>query len=131
YKDLDGDGVLEKSLYEVDANGNPTPGSGDLINLGNMEQHGTYYVNGGLNFKNFDFSFILQGVRKWMVFDQNGRDQSLPWIQSLEHFYNNTWRPDRLDAKYPAFSSTGADFNNAVNNNNYEISNAPYMRQNN
>jgi len=130
YKDLDGDGIIESAVYEVDENGDPLPDSGDLIELGDGERHYIYYLNLGFDWKGFDVSVLLNGVGKWNVWETNGSSHAYPWIQPLEHFYHNTWSPDRPNAKYPRLSVVGSDFNADRSANNYRISNAPYVQQN-
>ena len=130
YKDLDGDGIVEAALYEVGEDGNPTASSGDMVALGDNERHYEYYFNGGASYKGFDFSFVLSGVGKWAGYDQaDGLNTGYPWIQPLEHFYNNTWSPERTGAEYPAISVISQNFSNHRNNNNYGFSDAPYMRR--
>ncbi|TKG95576.1 SusC/RagA family TonB-linked outer membrane protein [Puteibacter caeruleilacunae] len=130
YKDLDGDGKLEGAKFEAGEDGNPTADSGDLVYLGDTEIHYNYYFDLGFSWKGFDFSMLLNGVGKWNVWERTGTETGYPWVQPLEHFYNNTWSADRPDAKYPRLSVIGNDFSNDRNDNNYRISNAPYVKQN-
>ncbi|MCL3780955.1 SusC/RagA family TonB-linked outer membrane protein [Prolixibacteraceae bacterium JC049] len=129
YKDLDGDGRIEASKYEVGEDGKPTASSGDMVSLGDTERHYEYFINGGLSFKGFDFSFVLNGVGKWTVFDQGGTSTGYPWVQPLKHFYNNTWTPEHQDRFYPRISVISTDFSNHRNNNNYGLSNARHVRR--
>lgn len=130
YKDLDGDGIIESAQYKVDENGQPTADSGDLIDLGDAEQHYIYHFTFGFSWKGIDFSMLFNGVGKWNVWERTATELGYPWIQPMEHYYHNTWSPDRPDAKYPRLSTIGSDFNNDRNNNNYRYSNAPYVQQN-
>jgi TonB-linked SusC/RagA family outer membrane protein len=130
FKDLDGDGIVEAAPYTLDENGNPTPTSGDMVALGDLERHYEYFVNGGINYRGFDLSFVLTGVGKWLAFDQTGVNYGYPWIQPLKHFSQNTWTPEKRDAFYPRMSVISVDFSNHRNNNNYGLSDAHYMRRN-
>ena len=129
YKDLDGDGRIEGTLYEEDENGNPTESSGDIVELGSQEQHYLYFIKGGISWKNFDFSFVLDGVGKWMTFDETMKNYDKPWVQPYAHAYGSTWSPERTNAHYPRFSQIANDFSSHRNNNNYALSDAPYMRK--
>ncbi len=129
YKDLDGDGVIEGTLYEEDENGNPTDASGDIVELGSVEQHYQYFIKGGVSWKNFDFSFVLDGVGKWITFDETMKNYDKPWNQPSTHAYRTTWAPERTDAHYPRFAQVAGDWSYHRNANNYTLSDAPYMRR--
>jgi len=129
YKDLDGDGRIEAAAYEEDENGNPTESSGDMISLGDTERHYNYFINGGLSFKGFDFSFVMDGVGQWTVYDQTGASLGFPWVQPLKHFYNNSWTPENQDRLYPRMSVISQNFSNHRNNNNYGLSNAEHVQR--
>lgn len=130
YKDLDGDGIIEAAQYKIGEDGQPTADSGDLIDLGDAEQHYIYHFNLGFSWKGIDFSMLLNGVGEWNIWERNASELGFPWIQPMEHYYNNTWSPDRPTAKYPRLSTIGSDFSNDRNDNNYRYSNAPYVQQN-
>jgi TonB-linked SusC/RagA family outer membrane protein len=105
YKDVSGDGKL-----------NPVPDKttgdpGDLVYLGNRNPRYVFAVNGGLDYKGFDFSFLLQGQMK--------QDRNIVGILSYpgaSWFYNQdtdflglSYNPiTNPNATYPAISSTGA-----------------------
>lgn len=124
FKDLNGDGQLTPQLYQTGSNGKPTPNSGDMVYLGDAGQHYLFGINLGLNWKNISFSTLLQGVLKWLVFDGNRAFQADSWPQ-LSYFYHNTWTPEHTNARYPELT-----VRYDINNNNYNISNAPYMLYN-
>jgi TonB-linked SusC/RagA family outer membrane protein len=125
YKDLNDDGKLTPQVYELGKDGKPTSTSGDMIYLGDAGQHYLYNVNLSLNWKNFNFSALLQGVLKWLVFDGNRAFLADSWPQ-LSYFYHNTWTPSHPSARYPELTVQAA-----INNNNYAISDAPHMLYNN
>lgn len=125
YKDLDGDGKLEALPYSVDKDGNPTSTSGDMVQIGDGNQHYLYGITLGLNWKNFDFSSFFQGILNWNVFSNvKPANQSFEPIES--YFYHQTWSSDRSDAMYPRLSQ-----NTNIKNYNYNYSDAPYKLFNN
>lgn len=65
FKDLDGDGVIESTLYQTDENGQPLPSSGDMVYLGDTRQHYLYYINLSIGYKGLEISAILNGVGHW------------------------------------------------------------------
>jgi TonB-linked SusC/RagA family outer membrane protein len=131
YKDLDGDGVLEFREFKLDENGNIAADSGDLINLGDVEKHFEYNFNLNLKWKNLDFGVLLLGVGKQSVYDETPKNYDQPWNQPLEHYIDNYWTPTKTDGHYPRANVTNASFNRDVQNNNYRLSDAPYMKLNN
>ncbi len=131
YKDLDGDGVLERSLYKEDENGNPTADSGDAVDVGTETPHYFYNINLGASWKGFDFSILLTGIGQWYKWDQTPNQWSFPWRQPMDHYLGNTWTAENPDAFYPRYhSNSNAVGFDMVNNNYNTISNAPYLKQN-
>lgn len=131
YKDLDGDGILEFREYKEDANGNPTSDSGDLINLGDTEKHYEYSFNLGVKWKNFDLGVLLLGVAEQNIYDTTPSSYSFPWVQPYKHYINNYWTPTKTNGHYPRANIVNGSFNNSVQTNNYRLSDAYYMKQNN
>lgn len=125
YKDLNEDGKL--SLFGDDGN------DGDTKYLGDMNPRYNFGLNFSCNYKNFDFSFFLQGVGKRTLFLE--AEASRPfyqwWFDPLEYWYEKTWTADRMNAKYPAITvdQARAGYNYATSDNTRF--NAAYMRMKN
>ena len=125
YQDIDGDG-------QITAYGDKSKGlSGDAVFLGSQIPKLTYSMTGGLKYKGFDFSFILQGTGNKYVWRGNG-NFGVPlgqfWFQPLDYFYGKTFNEDNTDAKYPRLSN-----NATIKGNNYQFSsewleNTRYLR---
>lgn len=125
FKDLNGDHQLTPQVYQVGTDGKPTANSGDMAYLGDAGQHYLFGINLGASWKNFYFSTFFQGVLKWLVFDGNRAFEADSWPQP-SYFYHKTWTPQQPGARYPELN-VRAD----IDNNNYNISDAPYMLYNN
>ncbi|QGY46162.1 SusC/RagA family TonB-linked outer membrane protein [Maribellus comscasis] len=125
FKDLDGDGKLEALAYDLDENGSPSSTSGDLVRVGDANQHYFYGINLGANWHNFDCSAFFQGVLNWDVVS-TVRPCNQYYQPIEEYFYHQTWSEERTDAFYPRLSQ-----NNAVKNYNYQYSDAQYKLYNN
>ena len=121
YKDNDGDGTLEPTLYKE---GDPT--SGDIKHKGDNVQHYLYGATIGLEWKGIDFRMFGQGVGKWMVENKMNSGGPETWHQRSALFYNNTWTPENPNAEYPRQTGNGA-----IYDNNYRASDAPYRFTNN
>jgi hypothetical protein len=104
YKDLSGDGRINPMPDKT------TGDSGDLKYLGNSNPRYMYAMNAGLNWSNFDFSFLFQGQLK--------QDQTINgvWAQPGSQWWNNQnsffwqkwYNPNtNPNAKYAALSTTG------------------------
>ena len=98
FVDLDGDGVITNGDNTLD-----NPGDRTIIgNQGNRRYQ--FGINGSASYKNFDFSFYLQGVGKrdrWI-------NTALFWpyrSEFQEIFANqlNYWTPENTDAYYPRY----------------------------
>ncbi|MBS1665409.1 MAG: TonB-dependent receptor [Bacteroidetes bacterium] len=115
YEDIDGDG-------QITTYGDKTKGkNGDAVFLGSQIPKITYSVTGGLKYKGFDFSFILQGTGDKYVWRGNGNfgvPLSHSWFQPLDYFYGKVFSPTNTGAMYPRISN-----NSTVKNNNYAFSN--------
>lgn len=95
YKDLDNSGDIsqdENTVYKP----------GDRKVIGNNTPRYHFGITGSLNWKDFDFSFFIQGVAKRDIWARN----SLNWPMWSEFsaIHSNTldyWMPDRTDASFP------------------------------
>lgn len=125
YKDLDGDGIIEKRLY-VEGD----PNSGDMITIADNNMRFQYSAVLGFEYKNFDFSAIIQGVGKWMVMET---DMPLggAWYRSPAlYFYGKTWTEEHMNAEYPRLTANGGigDWNYDMSNASYKLWNNRYLR---
>ena len=93
YQDLDHDGVITTGLNTVDD-------PGDRKVIGNNAPRYRYNITANFQYKGFDLDLMFQGVGK--------RDY---WLSSTSSYwgngagswevYNNSWTPERTDAKFP------------------------------
>ncbi len=116
FKDLNGDG---KITFPEDA-----------VNLGTDNPRYVYALNGGFDWKGFDFNVIFQGVgKRTLVRDGNWRLPAQVIFQAQNAaFLGQTWNPENTEALYPRLSTTGT-----INNYNYfpstfVVEDASYIR---
>ncbi len=122
FLDLDGDGQLERRLYNPE-----DPEGGDMLALANNNQRYQFGAIINCSYKNFDFSATLQGVGKWMVTDGEAPLGGGWWRMPEVRYYGKTWTEDRTDAFYPRLTANGG-----INWwNYYQHSDAPYELYNN
>ncbi|MCA5004657.1 SusC/RagA family TonB-linked outer membrane protein [Sphingobacterium bovistauri] len=93
YVDQNGDGIIDWGNYTVD-------NAGDLKVIGNTSHRYRFGLNGNVSYKNFDFSFMLNGVGKRQFWADNAF--TLPWkdryfdiLPSASDF----WTKDNTDAR--------------------------------
>ena len=103
YEDSNHDGVLD---YK------------DLHWLGSDDPKISYSFNLGVNWNNFDLSFIFQGVGKRSIFRTSDNNWTLPMRAVYQNCSNqsvgNVWSPETPNARYPTYSN-----NATINNYNY------------
>ncbi|WP_291528561.1 SusC/RagA family TonB-linked outer membrane protein [Bacteroides sp. UBA939] len=97
YHDLNHDGVITGGLGTV-------ADSGDRKIIGNSAPRYRYNITANFQYKGFDLDLMFQGVGK--------RDY---WLSSASSYwgngagswevYNNSWTPERTDAKFPMYGS--------------------------
>jgi TonB-linked SusC/RagA family outer membrane protein len=116
FRDLNGDGKL---TFE-----------GDAKFLGTDSPNLIYGINGGFDWKGFDFNFILQGVgQKVTIRDGNWRIPAGVIFQAQNAaFLNQWWTPERTDARLPRISSTGTINNYNYNPSDWIAENGAYLR---
>jgi TonB-linked SusC/RagA family outer membrane protein len=89
YKDLEPDGVMNQ--LDKTKIGDPNP---DFI----------YGLNSHMSYKNFDFSFFIQGSQGNDLLNASGVDNSLLWTYGVnlqkDVLYDH-WTPENPNAKYP------------------------------
>lgn len=89
YKDLNGDGIINQDDKTIIGDPNP-----DFI----------YGLNSSMRYKDFEFSFFLQGSQGNDLFNASSIDNTLYYAYGLnqqrEVLYNH-WTPENPNAKYP------------------------------
>jgi hypothetical protein len=140
YKDVNGDGTLTNAganqylLGKKDANGKPLA-DGDVVYLGRSDPRYTYAINVGVEWKGFDFSAVLQGVGKRLIYRRS--DWSIPfgqiWQGHADWWVGKTWTPDNPNAELPILTTATNKGFGGYGAYNYQISdwslqNGAYMR---
>jgi TonB-linked SusC/RagA family outer membrane protein len=125
YKDLNGDGMIN--------NGNSTlEDSGDRKIIGNTNRKYQFGLNGYATYKDFDFSFALNGVGKRDL-PLNG-DLIWGYQGQFDHIYKHQldyWTPDNQDAKYPRMygsNGVGSNYGESRQTQTKYLSNGAYLR---
>ena len=94
YLDLDKDGsITEKDKTYI---GDPNP---DFI----------YGLTSNMSYKNFEFTFFLQGTQGNDIFNVSSVNNTIDYGYGLnmpKDVYNNHWTPENTHAKYPVISRT-------------------------
>ena len=90
-------GTVEGEPIYLDTNEDGKIDDGDFIRISSSNVPEIQYgITGGVNYKDFSLSFLLQGQAKakaLVFFDQDGGKPS--------HVFNDRWTPDNRDARYP------------------------------
>ncbi len=92
YKDLDGDG-------QITAN--------DETFIGNPNPKFIYGLNSNMSYRNFTFSFFIQGTYGNDIFNVNLINNTIDYGYGLnmpEAVFKDHWTPDHTNAKYPVIS---------------------------
>ena len=125
YKDLNGDGVIN--------NGNNTlDDPGDRKIIGNTNRKYQFGLNGYGSYKNFDFSFVLNGVGKRDL--PMGGDLIWGYLSQFDHIYKHQldyWTPDNQDAKYPRMygsNGVGSNYGESRQIQTKYLQNGAYLR---
>ncbi len=104
YKDLNGDGVVDKGAFTVEDHG-------DLKVIGNTTPRYEYSIRTGLNFKAFDFEVFLQGVGKREYWGTGNVALADYHYDVLYDYQTDYWTEDNTDAFYPRpFASNAASY---------------------
>lgn len=122
YKDLNNDGKVNNGKNTLDDHG-------DLSVIGNSTPRYTYGINGGFNWKGFDFNMFWQGVGKrdyWLngtiFYGLLGGYGSAVWKNTLDY-----WTPENTDAYWPKPYYTGEINKNRQVSTRY-LQNIAYIR---
>lgn len=108
YVDVNGDG-------EISAGKNVLGDLGDLVYLGDINPRYQYGINADMSYKNFDFSFFIQGIakRKFKPANELIQPQLYSWYLPM-NFHMDYWTPENTDAAFPRpFLEGGHNFQNA------------------
>ena len=92
----------------VDVSGDGVVNSNDMTYLGNGNIPEIIYgINGALNWKNLDFSFLFQGAARVQVYLQGGVIQPYFNQGNLPQFWvNESWTEQNINAKYPRLTNS-------------------------
>ncbi|MBK0383614.1 TonB-dependent receptor [Pedobacter sp. SD-b] len=88
-------GFILGSLKYVDLNGDKVINDDDRTVLGTGSTPYTYGISGGASYKNFDFSFLMQGVQGKSVYTYDWGNR--PGNAGILNFWQQ-WYDDRFDA---------------------------------
>ncbi|PCH71367.1 MAG: hypothetical protein COC06_01660 [Bacteroidales bacterium] len=125
YKDLNGDGMINEGNETLDD-------PGDKKVIGNTNRRYQFGLNAYATYKDFDFSFALNGVGK--------RDLPLKgdliwgYQGQFDHIYKHQldyWTPDNRDAKYPRMygsNGVGSNYGESRKVQTKYLSNGAYLR---
>nr|WP_287625882.1 SusC/RagA family TonB-linked outer membrane protein [Parabacteroides sp.] len=98
YKDINGDGKVDRGLNTLDDHG-------DLKVLGNNTPRLKFGLTGNFAWKGFDLNLFFQGVGKrdvWISDKTYWGDEDGPGSKKV---YENSWTPEQTDAKYPLYGA--------------------------
>lgn len=92
----------------VDVNGDGVADSNDMTYLGNGNiPEIVYGINGSLNWKNLDFSFLFQGAARAQVYLKGGIIQPYFNQGNLPQLWvDESWTKDRPNARYPRLAQS-------------------------
>ena len=123
FKDLNGDGEIFSGNGTLD-----DPGDRKII--GNNTKRYQYGIFGGASYKNFDFSFLVNGVGKKDVYINNGL--TFPYINEFQVVYKDQldyWTPDNTDAFLPRnYALGGVNYGTNRNTQSKYLLDASYLR---
>lgn len=97
----------------------------DYVYLGSNDPKISFSFNAGLEWNNFDFSCVFQGVAQRTIFRTGDNNGNLTWRVPMRAYYmntsnvsvNNTWSPETPNAHYPSYTH-----NDVINDYNYQAS---------
>jgi len=99
YYNKAGEKVLKSGLVEAE----------DRTYIGDPNPDFTYSFNSTMNYKNFSFSFFLQGVQgnEIMCLSTGSTNYDYGWgLNTFKEVLYNHWTPENTNAKYPKITST-------------------------
>ena len=136
FKDLDGDGQTfnNNNTLEADFDENgemvPNTGPGDRRIIGNTTKRYQYGIFGGGSYKNFDFSFLINGVGKRDVYVNNST--RFPYTNEFQVVYIDQldyWMPDNVNAEMPRnYNLGGVNYGLSRSTQTKYLLDASYLR---
>ena len=106
-------GTVEGEPIYTDTNGDLKIDDKDFIRINSSNIPEIQYgFTGGLNYKNFNFNFLLQGQAKadmLVFFDQNGAKP--------EHVFTQRWTPENRNSRYPRAFGLNDSYSGIQNGN--------------
>ena len=113
-QEVAGTGYVTKpgDIKYVDVDGNGVVESNDMTYLGNGNIPEIIYgINGSLNWKNLDFSFLFQGAARTQVYLKGGVIQPYFNQGNLPQLWvNESWTEQNVNAKYPRLAESTHNF---------------------
>ena len=104
YKDLNGDGKVDKGSFTLKDHG-------DLKVIGNTTPRYEYSIRTGVNFKGFDLGGLLQGVGKRDYWGIGNVALASYHYDVLYDYQTDYWKEDNTDAFYPRpFASNAGSY---------------------
>ncbi len=97
YKDLNGDGLVNVGKSTAD-----DPGDRKII--GNSTPRYQYGITADLAWKGFDLNLFFQGIGKRDIWINDNAYWGGDNTAGSRFMYENSWRPDRADAKFPMYA---------------------------
>jgi TonB-linked SusC/RagA family outer membrane protein len=123
FVDLNGDG-------EIFSGNGTLEDPGDRRIIGNSTKRYQYGIFGGGSYRNFDFSFVLNGVGKKDVYINNS--SMFPYTNEFQVVYKDQldyWMPDNTEAFYPRnYPLGGVNYGNSRSTQTKYLLNAAYLR---
>ena len=116
YADLDGNGEISPGSSTVD-----DPGDRKII--GNSTPRFQYGITGNISWKNFDLNIFFQGIGKRDIWISDNVYWGGSGTAGNWEMYNNSWTPERTDAKFPMYAGRIS----SITQSGYLI-NAAYLR---
>lgn len=98
YKDINGDGKVDRGLNTLEDHG-------DLKVIGNNTPRFKFGLTTNFAYKGFDLNLFFQGVGKrdvWVSDKTYWGNLEGPGSRKV---YDNSWTPERMDAKYPLYNA--------------------------
>jgi len=103
------DGYDENGYIKyMDYNENGSRDQGDKRIIGNPNPDFTYGLSSNMSYKNFEFSFFIQGSQGNDIYNLSAQGQGYDYGQALNmlrEVYTNHWTPATPDAKYPVIKT--------------------------
>ncbi|SFI15772.1 TonB-linked outer membrane protein, SusC/RagA family [Parapedobacter indicus] len=126
FKDLNGDGMINKGNRTLDDHG-------DWTIIGNTTPRYSYGLTADLSWSNFSVSAFFQGIGKRDWYPSYGATefwgQYTVWYGSLPvHTYENRWTPDNPDAYFPRYKAPMPYGERQLQPQTKYIQNASYVR---